>query len=397
MHRKSCGLSLVLYVLVSMLLMASACIASSKAANSSHEVSISYFYTAGCPGCSEIRARLQKAQREHNGVKLLLCNLADPKNVDKMNAMYDQFHVPYERWNGRLAVFAAKSCFINEKEVNNGIDRVLNDTVSSAPMKSAKSDTLKAGKFIFHNFKALGIGTILLAGLLDGLEPCAIATLIFFVSYITYVGRKQRDIWVTGAAFSVGVFLAYLAMGLGLLRFIQLTQRFEAISRASFGIIGLFAIAMSVMSFYDYRKAKLGNYKDMSRQLPGFMKKRIHETIRFQCKTRAMALAAFVVGMAVAVMEMPCTGEIYIPTITYVVSVPEYHAKALYYLVVYSLMFTIPLLVIFFAVGLGFKSSRLVELSRKYTAATKFVLGCFFALIGTVLIVQTLKIYGLLG
>lgn len=365
--------------------------------DSQPKATVTYFYTPGCPGCNEIRGSLEKAQRRHPGVDLVALNLADPKNVDKLNAMYDQFHVPYERWNGRLAVFVGKDCFTTEKEVQSSIDSAIAKAIGTRVPSRSPSDSSKIGRYLFHHFKSLGIGTILVAGLLDGLEPCAMATLILFVSYITYVGRKQREIWIIGSTFTVGVFIAYLAMGLGLLRAIQLAQRFESVSRASFAVVAIFAFTMSAMSFYDYRKARAGEFKQMMRQLPGFLKKKIHQTIRYQSKTRNMALAALFVGMVVAVLEMPCTGEIYIPTLTYVMSVPEYREKALYYLVIYSIMFSVPLFLVFLAVGFGFRSQKLAELSQKHTATTKLVLSIFFLLIGLLLAVQTARVYGLIG
>lgn len=362
--------------------------------STSNQTVVTYFYTAGCPGCNEIRARLKKAQQSHQGVKLDFCNLADPKNVDRMNGMYDTFHVPYERWNGRLAVFVNGKCFVNENEVNAGIDAALCVKPHNDVKKAPKD---KTSKRIFTSFQALGVGTILIAGLLDGLEPCAMATLVFFVSYITHVGRKQRDIWKIGGMFSLGVFLAYLAIGLGLLRAIQVAQRFEAISRASFGVVGLCAIVLSIVSFQDYLKAKRGAFREMSRQLPGFLKKKTHEVIRLQSRTDAMAWAGFLVGAAVATMELACTGEIYIPTITYLVSVPEYREKAVAYLVAYAAMFSIPLLVIFFCIGMGMRSNRLAEFTKKHTATTKLILSFFFLLIGGLLLAQTARIYGWMG
>ena len=76
-------------------------------------------------------------------------------------------------------------------------------------------DPATAKQGIVERFKSLGIFTVAFAGLLDGLNPCAFATLIFFVSYLTLSGRKGRQVLAVGTAFTAGVFLAYLAVGLG--------------------------------------------------------------------------------------------------------------------------------------------------------------------------------------
>jgi cytochrome c biogenesis protein CcdA len=61
----------------------------------------------------------------------------------------------------------------------------------------------------------MGWLAVVLAGLVDGLNPCAFATIIFFVSYLSLSGKKGKEILITGASFTVGVFIAYLLVVLG--------------------------------------------------------------------------------------------------------------------------------------------------------------------------------------
>jgi hypothetical protein len=46
-----------------------------------------------------------------------------------------------------------------------------------------KGEIKKPEESIVERFKSLGVLAILLAGLIEGMNPCAIATLIFFISY----------------------------------------------------------------------------------------------------------------------------------------------------------------------------------------------------------------------
>ena len=62
---------------------------------------------------------------------------------------------------------------------------------------STKLDTLNIGRgeeSILKRFSKFSILGILFAGLLDGVNPCAFATLVFFVSYLVFIGRRRRDI-----------------------------------------------------------------------------------------------------------------------------------------------------------------------------------------------------------
>ena len=49
----------------------------------------------------------------------------------------------------------------------------------SSPLKVEQGEMKKAEETIVERFKAFGIFAILLAGLVEGLNPCALATLVF--------------------------------------------------------------------------------------------------------------------------------------------------------------------------------------------------------------------------
>jgi hypothetical protein len=49
--------------------------------------------------------------------------------------------------------------------------------------------------------------------------------------------------------------------------------------------------------------------------------------------------------LIVSVLELACTGQVYLPTISFVVGIPEMRASAIAYLVMYNLVFILPLLV----------------------------------------------------
>ena len=54
------------------------------------------------------------------------------------------------------------------------------------------------------------------AGLLDGLNPCAFATIVFMVNLLLLLGHSRRRILEVGLTYSAAVFVTYLLIGLGL-------------------------------------------------------------------------------------------------------------------------------------------------------------------------------------
>lgn len=47
---------------------------------------------------------------------------------------------------------------------------------------------------IVERFRSMGVLTVLIITLVDGLNPCAFATLILFISYLALTDAKGRDI-----------------------------------------------------------------------------------------------------------------------------------------------------------------------------------------------------------
>ena len=58
---------------------------------------------------------------------------------------------------------------------------------------------------------------MLIAGFIDGLNPCAFATIVFLVSYLSFLGKKSKEILIYGIIFTFGVFIAYIIAGVGLM------------------------------------------------------------------------------------------------------------------------------------------------------------------------------------
>jgi len=61
-------------------------------------------------------------------------------------------------------------------------------------LKVDQGEMKKAEDAIVERFKSFGVFAILLAGLVEGLNPCALATLVFFISYLTMIGQKRKEI-----------------------------------------------------------------------------------------------------------------------------------------------------------------------------------------------------------
>ena len=230
---------------------------------------------------------------------------------------------------------------------------------------------------IIARFKSLGPFAIVAAGFVDGINPCAFTTIIFFMSYLALSGRKGRELIYVGIAFTTSVFLTYFLVGLGAFQFIQSLSVFSLFSRILYILIAALAFALGTLSLYDFIKARRGELKEIVLQLPRFLKRRIHKAIR-GTRTERFVLAAFVAGVVVSLLELACTGQVYLPTLCFVVGVPELRTNAIFYLVLYNVMFILPLVFIFCLTYFGTTSASLANVMQRHVALIKLLTSILF-------------------
>lgn len=283
------------------------------------------------------------------------------------------FHTP--------AVFIGNQAWIGEQEITPATLSAALDCFKAegSPRFWDAYDESQGNQNIIERFRSMSWLTVVLAGLVDGLNPCAFATLIFFVSYLSLSGRKGKEILLVGFTFTLGVFMAYLLVGLGMYRILDLLGNWlNILGKVIYGITAVLCLVFSILSFSDYLKTRHGNLGDMSLKLPEKLRNRINQTIRKGRNIRAYALGAFGTGLVVSLLELACTGQVYLPTIIFVSSVPELHVRALSFLVLYNLMFILPLIVIFVLVYFGTSSKQLTTFIQKRGSGIKLALAILF-------------------
>ena len=86
---------------------------------------------------------------------------------------------------------------------------------------------------------------------------------------------------------------------------------------------------------------------------------------------------ALVLGFLVSVFELACTGQVYFPTLVYLVRIrPD--AGSFFYLLLYNLGFILPLGAVFLLAYLGVGSQRLAGFARRSLAAAQLALAVLF-------------------
>ena len=245
---------------------------------------------------------------------------------------------------------------------------------------------------LIDRFEKMGWLAVVLAGLVDGLNPCAFATIIFFVSYLSLSGKKGKQILITGASFTIGVFIAYLLVGLGFYKVLDLISGWTSIiSKIVYIFTAALCLVLAVLSIRDFIKVRQGDLNDMALKLPEPLRKRINQTVREGRKASSYVIGAFVTGLLISLLELACTGQIYLPVIISMSSIPSMRGQALLFLMLYNLMFIVPLIVVFILAFYGTTSKQFTEFLRKHAGAVKIGMAIVFLILAAWLIFSLLK------
>lgn len=184
-----------------------------------------------------------------------------------------------------------------------------------------------------------------LFGLIDGINPCAISTIIFLLSYLTLAGLKKDSLKV-GLLFALGCFVSYFLIGLGLWHISAMAVGAVWGRRILYPLIAFVTIMVAVLAFVELSQLLRGANAETILKLPRNWLLGVHEAIRRVVKARHVVAVAAPVGVLVTLIEFGCTGQVYLPTITYVASLPGQRLLAVPLLLVYNIAFIIPLLAV---------------------------------------------------
>jgi cytochrome c biogenesis protein CcdA/glutaredoxin len=336
-----------------------------------------YFYQVGCQECSRAEADLDYLRQRYPQLVVEEFNIYDHAALAQwlaQRAGREGFHTPALAVGDRLLIGA-------EEITPAGLAALMERYAATGAEKVWASFDPHAGLAgVIDRFRSFGPLTVIAAGLVDGLNPCAFATLIFFVSYLTLSGRKGREVLLVGGAFAAGVFLAYLLIGLGIYKVLDLLGgALTTLGRWVYLLTAVLCAALAAISVLDFVKARRGKIGDMSLRLPEPLRVKINAVIRKQRNARDYAAGAFFAGLAISFLELACTGQIYLPTLIFVSSVPELRLQAIAFLLLYNAMFILPLIVVFILAYFGTTSKDLTVFLHKRAAAVKLGMAVVFA------------------
>lgn len=230
----------------------------------------------------------------------------------------------------------------------------------------------------------LSLGLIIGAALVDSINPCVFGVLIFLLAYMTAVFKKNKHkMLIAGLIYVIAVYITYLVLGLGIIAVAQNT----GLSTSFYWLAALIAIAAGLLEIKDY----FWYGKGFSLQiLPGGAERIKHYTSllkNVETKHPIVALGlAFLLGVFVVFVELPCTGAPYLAILGMISS--GHIVDGLPLLLLYNLIFVLPLFVIIGLVYVGTTSKKMEAWRKENRGLMRLGIGLFLLAMGAYMIMN---------
>lgn len=300
--------------------------------------------------------------------------------------------------SGVPAVFVAKKALIGRKEVEHDLHDIIKNLVSEMQggkqVENIAVDRVVQGDdMLVERFQSFTLLPIIGAGLLDGINPCAFSTIIFFLSFLVLAGFNKKELFIVGSAFTCAVFITYFGLGLGAFKGLEQLYMFKFFARYFDRAVGVLAIILGCICLYDYITfKKKGSGEGMILQLPKFIKEKIHAVIRVVRENKSNGMprlvsVAFAIGVLVSLLESVCTGQVYLPVLTLIVKMKVMWWRAVGLLFVYNFMFIVPLIIVFVLALFGLRSNWWAQMMQKHMGLIKILSAVLFFVFGCIMFV----------
>lgn len=353
-------------------------------------ICVVYFYGDGCSNCAKIKPLMDELEEKYaDEITITRFEIYNDLNNYKTYNEYctiqsipiEDRGVPFvaigdEYYMGVSSIKQRLEPKIIEMIDNEEIVCPLGGQMVCHTIEYNTSDS-KDVNHIIKNFKAsfsdVSLPLVVVTGLIDGINPCAFAVLIFLLTFLLQISSNRKRMVKAGIVYIIAVYLTYFLAGVGLLSVIQVSG-FSGYVVKGAAIIAILAGLINIKDYFWYGKG-------ISLSIPKSKTKVIEKWTK-----RANIPSAFILGFLVSMFELPCTGGVYLAILAMLANNVA-KLKAVSYLLVYNLMFVLPLIIILGLVIRGMSVERLESWRESKKTWMRLVLGIILVLLGLIMII----------
>ncbi len=354
-------------------------------ASAQEKLEVNFFWGQGCPHCEKAKVFLEKMQAKYPNIVINSYEVfTHPENQKLFQEFGQKYGVDVR---GVPMTFIGESVhngFKSEATTGKEIEASIQEFSQKPPPENGLlgqltgqiKDRLPEGKVAVEGQEAsqapLTFTKIISLAVADSVNPCAMAVFaLMLIAILAYNPKKRTKILWAGLAFILAVFLTYILYGLVIIKIFQLIQALALIRFWLYKLLGAGAIVLGAWEIKDFIKNR-GDCKVVPR-----INKLIYKI--------TSPKGAFAVGFLVTIFLLPCTIGPYIVAGGILSAIET--LKTIPWLLLYNLVFVLPMLAIVLIIYAGFARVQDVTLwEAKYMKYFHLASGILMVALGILMI-----------
>lgn len=354
------------------------------------QLDVVYFYSSKCLACKENTTFIKNLE-QINGINLIKYNTDAEDCTSTQSAYAKHFGVnEMESLTVPYIYFDNKAYKLEPSNHNHVLSEILERVEGKVSFENFEYNPNKCEPSPFEKFlEKMTIPGVLLAGFIDGVNPCAISMLMVFYSFLLMTENKKKII-IMSSMFISGIFLANFTFGLGVKYFYNMFAGNSIILYGLYGISILMCATAIILNTIDIVNAKRN--KEAKNQLPDTIKFKLSNILRNSIFLKCASLVGLAVGFLIGVVELACTGQIYFPTLTYMIQSTNYGFESIMLLLGYNTMFVLPLIIITIIAAIIKEPEKVKMAIMQKNWVIKLIANIFFVIMMAILLKQILNI-----
>lgn len=213
---------------------------------------------------------------------------------------------------------------------------------------------------------------VFFSALLDSVHPCSFSILLITIAFLFAAQMSRRRVLAIGGVYIAGIFLAYLALGLGILKVLHLFATPHFMGKVGAIVLIAFGALNVVNDLFPKFPVKL--------KLPSAAHATMGKFIE-----RTSVVAAFALGLLVGLCQFPCMGGPYLMVIGLLRDQATY-AVGFGYLVLYNLILVLPLAAVLFVAADKGLLAKVQEWKTRQMRGAKLFAGIAMIIIGLLIL-----------
>lgn len=333
------------------------------------------YYGPTCPHCANTKAILVELSSEYE-IELVEKEVySDAGNRAEMFAVYSEFGQDPNNGGVPTLLVEGKALIIGEltkEQWRNLLEACKAGECPGGVFTKGTIDSVHAPEVNpieeTDKFQALTLWSLVAAAAVDSLNPCTLAVMVMLLGLILIAGGRKRML-LAGLVFTSVIFVCYILLGLGILHVLG----DPALANLFFGIatVGLFLLAlMEINAYFQYKPGFF------SVEMPMFLRPHVKAVMERATSLPGVAVAALFCSLFL----LPCSSGPYLVVLAIISKAAT--LNAMLYLVLYNLIFILPMVLISAGVYFGYTTvEKMGEAKEKYIKQIHLVSGIILLLL----------------